>query len=303
MDFHKHLSARTRTVLAATAAAAICVPLVGATPASTGSPSGYKPLVSKSGVDHKQSRVYIGPTGNRVEVVDPGKSTYVPKIGQASAKDKAKAQRLLDGANKFCKTHTAKSIKENWSAGGMGKGMMGGMHMKGMSGMHMAHMNHKSSTSPTHYFSSTKAKAVSALHPTAALIYKGHLDGVMINGKPLPYLGSIPRAHTHERMINHPIEMVHVYCTNSLKTAFTPNRMLGVKLATIDLRNKIRPAVMDLSPRHLREVRDLVRGFLTHKDGPKPALQAMRTEIRQALMRLSENQLRQVWTKMQSYHH
>jgi len=72
----------------------------------------------------------------------------------------------------------------------------------------------------------------------------------MFAGKPLPYLGSIPRAHIHH--MKKPVELLHVYCTKSLKDAFTPNRLLGINADLVRLRWNIRPAVMDLTERQLR---------------------------------------------------
>jgi len=108
-------------------------------------------------------------------------------------------------------------------------------------------------------------------------------------------------------------EMVHVYCTGNLKHAYTPNRQLGAMVPTQDLRNTIRPAVMDLKPWQLKEVRRMVRHMCGDRlkpvtptgspnaPGPDPVLQAMRTEIRRSLMILRQGQLQQVWQKMQSY--
>jgi hypothetical protein len=110
------------------------------------------------------------------------------------------------------------------------------------------------------------------------------------------------------------VEMVHVYCrqnltVKSMREAFTPNRQLGVMADTIRLRLKIRPAVMDLNRRQLREVRDKVRGYVGDRQqvrqsaqrGPDPRLRAMRVEIRKSLMKLNEAQLRSVWRLMKSY--
>jgi hypothetical protein len=232
--------------------------------------------------------IMIGPTGNTVEIGDPANSMYIPKIRAASAKDVAKAQRISNGVNNFCRTHTAKGIKAKWRPG-LGK-----------------------ATHQTHYFNpSSKSWGLNAHQPRAALIYKGKLGGVMFSGMPLPHLGSIPRAHSH-MMMSH-MEMLHVFCTPNLREAFTPNRVLGVKAATIALRLSIRPAVTDLGRHHLHAVRAKVRGYAGDRlqpvapvgspsdPGPDPVLRAMRTEIRHSLMMLHETQLRSVWRLIQSY--
>lgn len=168
-----------------------------------------------------------------------------------------------------------------------------------------------SPSSPTHLFNpSSDSKGLKVANPRAALVYDGKLSGVMFTGVPLPYMGTIPRAHAHT--MDRPVEMVHVYCTRNLKDAFTPNRVLGVLADTIALRLKIRPAVTDLKGSQLREVRALVRDYAGDRlapvapsetggdGGPDPVLQAMRTEIRHALMLLTERHLRSVWRLMQS---
>ncbi len=233
-------------------------------------------------------QIRIGPTGNKVEIVDPSNSTYVPNIAAASARDRARSQRLLDGVNAFCRAHTAAQIKSKWRPG-LSK-----------------------TTRQTHWFNpSPKSWGLNPNYPRAVLVYKGRIGGVMFSGSPLPHLGSIPRPHSH--MMDSPMEMLHVYCTPSLKEAFTPNRVLGVKAATIALRLTIRPAVMDLTRHQLRQVRAKVRAICGDKlkpvypsgpsaSGPDPVLQAMRTEIRESLMLMHERQLRSVWRLMQSYH-
>lgn len=232
--------------------------------------------------------IRIGPTGNTVEIGEPANSTYVPKIRAASAQDTARAQKLLNGVNDFCRSHTAKTIKARWRPG-LGK-----------------------SAHSTHYFNpSSRSWGLNTKQPRAVLIYGGKIGGVMFSGRPLPHLGSIPRAHSH--MMSSSMEMVHVFCTRNLREAFTPNRLLGVKAATIALRLNIRPAVMNLNRHQLRVVRAKVRGYAGAKlpavsptgrasgPGPDPVLQAMRTEIRKSLMILHEAQLRSVWRLMQSY--
>jgi hypothetical protein len=230
----------------------------------------------------------VGKSGNIVEMVDPDQSTYVPDIKAASAGDLAKATNLLAGVNQFCKTHTVAGLKGTWRPG------------------------HTRSTRQTHLFNpDNQSQGLNPANPRAALIYDGKVAGVMFNGLPLPYLGTIPRAHGHADM-SMPVEMLHVYCTPNLKEAFTPNRQLGVMLPVFHLRDEIRPAVMSLSPAHLLAVRDLVRAYTggtarsatvdrSAKSGPDPVLAAMRTEIRGSLMKLSLHQLRSVWHLMQSY--
>lgn len=238
-------------------------------------------------------KVIIGPSGNKVELIDPGKSTYVPKIAAASAADRAKAQKWLDGVNSFCRNHTAAGIKSRWQSGT------------------------SNPSSPTHYFNPDHQSAgMHPANPKAALIYDGKLDGVMFTGKPLPYLGSIPRAHSHYGMgmsMSMEVEMVHVYCTANLKDAYTPNRTIGVLGDLRELRDIIRPAILDLNKAQLRAVRTMVRGYAGDElqpvepigssgdGGPDPVKQAMRTEIRHSLMLLTEHQLRNVWSLMQSY--
>jgi hypothetical protein len=274
---HK-ISPRTIPTLAAAVGLSVAAAVVGlasVTPASAGGDMG--------------GHVMVGPTGNKVEMVEPSKSKYVPHPARASTRDRAKAENLLADVRDFCRTHSARDIKDRWRAGG-------GTPAKS-----------------THFFNPRPSKRSSGLHPArprAALIYDGRLRGVMFVGKPLPYLGSIPRAHGHH--MDMAVEMVHVYCTRNLKDAFTPNRALGINADLIDLRWKIRPAVMDLSERQLRAVRDKIRGYIGNKyatapaetsgsSGPDPVLQAMRTEIRQSVWDLTEAQLRSVWRLMKSY--
>jgi hypothetical protein len=249
-------------------------------------------LVSNAAMDPgataKGPMIMIGKTGNKVEMIDPSMSTYVPNMGAASARDIAKAQNLLDGVNKFCRTHTVAGLKATWRPG------------------------RDRFTQQTHLFNpNPNSKGLNPANPRAALVYDGRIGGVMFNGSPLPYLGSIPRAHGHADM-SMPVEMVHVYCTGNLKQAFTPNRQLGVMLPVFALRDKIRPAVMNLSPAHLRAVVAKVRTYTGAKassakvlaqalGGPDPVLAAMRDEIRRSLMVLTRYQLRSVWNLMQSY--
>lgn len=267
---------------------------VGLSTALVSAASGGAHTASQSGLrtDGMDGSVYIGPTGNMVEMVAPDNSTYIPDIAAASATDVTKAQRLLDGANQFCRTHTVAWVKANWRPG-------------------------KSNPSnPTHYFNpDPNSRGLDPSNPRAALVYDGQMGGVMLTGAPLPYMGTIPRAHSHTTMTMGGamgVEMVHVYCTEGLKEAFTPNRMLGVKAAMIELRLMIRPAIMNLDKAQLREVRALVRSCCgdrlapvapdyTDTSGADPVLKAMRTEIRNSLMLLTEAQLRSVWSLMQSY--
>jgi hypothetical protein len=234
----------------------------------------------------KHPMVMTGPTGNKVEMVDPDHSTYVPKIRAASDKDRAYAKKVLGGVNKFCANHTVAQLKPTWRPG------------------------HTRSTSQTHLFNPVHSQGVHPASPTAALIYDGKVAGEMFNGTPLPHLGSIPRPHGHADM-SMSMEMLHVYCTNNLQYAFTPNRQLGVMLPIFRLRDKIRPAVMNLNRAQLHAVVHKVRGYTgkrqaakvgaASKGGPDPQLQAMRDEIRRSLMALSQHQLRSVWKLMQSY--
>jgi hypothetical protein len=246
---------------------------------------------------HLARTVETSATGNRVELVDPGQSTYVPRVASAPARQRIRARRLLRGVNRFCSTHTLSELKAGWRPGN-------------------ARENEQ-----THYFNpETAASGLNPASPRAALVYDGEVGGVMFTGQPLPRLGVIPRAHRHTAGSTmgggSSVEMVHVYCTDdltvkSVREAFTPNRLLGVLADTLNLRLKIRPAVMDLSPRQLREVRDRVRSFIgapsqrivarTAASGPDPVLRAMRTEIREGLMKLDEAQLRSIWRLMKSY--
>jgi hypothetical protein len=245
-------------------------------------------VVSYASASHhsKHPMVMTGPTGNKVEMVDPDHSTYVPKTRRASDKDRAYAKKLLGGVNRFCSNHTVAQLKPTWRPG------------------------HTRSTEQTHLFNPVHSEGVHPASPTAALIYDGKVAGEMFNGTPLPHLGSIPRPHGHADMTTS-MEMLHVYCTPNLKYAFTPNRQLGVMVPVFRLRDKIRPAVMNLSPRHLHAVVHKVRGYTgttqaakvlaASRRGPDPRLKAMRDEIRRSLMVLNQRQLRSVWRLMQSY--
>lgn len=246
---------------------------------------------------HTAQAVETSTTGNRIELVDPGDSRYVPKVLQAPARQRDRARNLLRGVNRFCRTHTVAELQAGWRPGSTRE------------------------AEPTHYFTPEGgANGIDPTNPRAALVYDGEVSGVMFTGRPLPRLGVIPRAHRHghgsSMGTDSDVEMVHVYCTEdltvkSVREAFTPNRLLGVLADTVELRLRIRPAVMDLSPRQLREVRARVRSYIGRQPvdsagggttaGPDPVLQAMRTEIRQGLMQLDEAQLRSVWRLMKSY--
>ncbi len=257
--------------LAITASLSLALTAIGVTTATTAS------------AHRMHGHVMTGPTGNKVEMVEPYQSMYVPRIGRASARDQAKAQKLLDGVNNFCRTHTAAGIKARWRPGT------------------------QSPSAASHFFNSgPRSKGLNPKQPRAALIYKGRLRGVMFSGAPLPSLGSIPRAHSHN--MSKPDEMVHVYCTKNLRDAFTPSRRLGINGDMNRLRDRIRPGVMDLNERQLRVVRNKVRAYTdkmppmssieTTSSGPDPVLQALRTQIRQSLRLLNEPQLRSVWRLM-----
>jgi hypothetical protein len=323
-----HLSLLRRGVIVSAAVMAVAVPIVAsgaagaAGPVAAGAPKLTAAKVAES-ASAKHVHIFTDSNGNRVEMIDPGQSHYIPNIAAASDADVAQAHAILDGVNEFCRTHSVKHIKAHWRPGGMGmhmkagmsmKGMqrmnnMPGMRMKGMAGMRMSH---------THWFNPNKLTGIHPKHPVAALIYKGVLDGVMFNGSPvLPALGTIPRPHVHNMdgmtMREAPLEMVHVYCTPGLKHAYTPNRQLGAMVPTQNLRTTIRPAVMLLKPWQLKEIRRMVRHMCGDRlapvkpagswdgTGPDPVLQAMRTEIRHSLMILRQGQLADVWQRMRSY--
>jgi hypothetical protein len=238
------------------------------------------------------TRVYSDRNGNQVETVEPSASTYIPNIAAASRTDRALAQKLLNGVNRFCANHTAAGLKlHNWRPGTAHPGIQ------------------------THYFNpDPHSQGLRPGNPRAALVYGGQIGGVMFNGSPrFAYFGSIPRAHIHGMMMQGSmVEMLHVYCTGNLQHAFTPNRMLGVRAVQIALRLKIRPAIMDLTRHQLRVVVTKVRTYTGNvaqtvtsvgpsTSGPIPYLRAMRVEIREALMVLTRHQLRVIWNLMQSF--
>ena len=282
-----------RAAVRAAGAGALVAAVVGAV---TAMPTGGASLAATHTMHHHAAaRVETSATGNKIELVDPDDSKYIPHVLAATPAQRDRARRLLRGVNHFCSTHTLAELKAGWRPG-------------------MAHASH-----PTHYFNPAPgASGINPASPRAALVYDGKVGGVMFTGQPLPYLGPIPRAHRHTGMTmrgsGSSVEMVHVYCTDNLtvksvREAFTPNRQLGVYADTIRLRLRIRPHVMDLNPRQLREVRNMVRGYVGSSgttvartaSGPDPRLAAMRTEIRQSLMKLDEAQLRSVWRRMKSY--
>jgi hypothetical protein len=317
MSFPTHMSLLRRGVIVSAAALAVAVPIVASGAAGASGPVAKSAAKGAVTAAPAKYHVFTDSNGNRVEMIDPGQSTYIPNVAGASDADRAFAQQILDGVNEFCRTHTVKHIKAHWRPGGMDMHMKSGMQMKGMSGMQMKGMSMQGMTmNHTHWFNPNKLTGIHPRRPVAALIYKGVLDGVMFNGGPvLRALGSIPRPHVHSMPMKgttEPLEMVHVYCTRSLKYAFTPNRQLGVMVPVQNLRNEIRPAVMLLKPWQLKEVRRMVRHMCGDRlapvrpgtsdgTGPDPVLQAMRTEIRRSLMILREGQLRSVWQKMRSY--
>ena len=231
--------------------------------------------------------VTVGPTCNLLEATAPASSSYVPDVAAASVADRRTARELLDGVNDFCRTHTAADITSQWRPGT------------------------SNPNGATHYFNpSAGSKGLDPVNPRAALVYGGEVGGVMFTGKPLPALGSIPRAHSHDS--TEPVEMVHVYCTDDLTDAFTPSRLLGVNADSIALRTTLRPAVMELSDARLTHVLAHVRRVAgdqlppvepvrtAARGGPDPVRQAMRTELRRSLMVLSEEQLRELSTKMRT---
>jgi hypothetical protein len=224
----------------------------------------------------------VGPTCNRVEMVGPEESTYRPDVAGATRADRARARRLLTGVNEFCRTHSARGLMADWLPGDTNPGR------------------------PTHFFNpeGRGSLGLDPSHPRAALIYQQRLGGVMFTGVPLPSLGSIPRAHSHDMSGDR--EMVHVYCTRNLRDAYTPNRRLGVMADTIALRQKARPLVSQLVQPQLGAVLSIVRtdagvdlqrvdpGASTVPRSVDPALWARRQEVRESLLLLREPQLRRV---------
>jgi hypothetical protein len=310
------MSLLRRGVIVSAAALAVAVPIIASGAAGASGPVAKSSAKGAVTAAPAKYMVFTDSNGNRVEMVDPGQSHYIPNVSDASSDDRAFAQQVLDGVNEICRTHTVKQIMAHWSPGGMGMHMKSGTQMKSMPGMQMKGMSMAGMTMyHTHWFNPNKLTGIHPRRPVAALIYKGVLDGVMFNGAPvLPRLGTIPRPHVHDMAMKgtEPLEMVHVYCTKNLKYAFTPNRQIGVMVPVQNLRNEIRPAVMLLKRWQLKEIRRMVRHMCGDRlapvkpgtsdgTGPDPVLQAMRTEIRRSLMILREGQLRTVWQKMQSY--
>lgn len=258
--------------------------------ASGGTHHGTDHSTHHGGSGHAEAvaQVTTGPTCNQVEMAGPAESTYVPDIAAASVVDRRKAQRLLDGVNEFCDRHSGETLAETWRPGPSSP--PGASH---------------------HGNPDSDSRGLDPANPRTALIYDGELDGVMFVGRPLPSLGSIPRAHSPDPST--PTEMVHVYCTTNLREAFTPNRQLGIKADLQPLRQSIRPAVMSLDESQLRTVLARVRGDAgddvvnvtpvenSADGGPDPVLQAMRTEIRRSLLFLDERQLRRLQSLIRSH--
>ena len=227
----------------------------------------------------------VGESCNHLELNSPSASTYVPDIAGASARDRAMARDLLDGVDAFCRSNSADVLARTWWPGSTNP------------------------DSPTHLFNpEPRARGLDPANPRAALVYDGRLRGVMFSGMPLLPLGSIPRAHIHHG--DESVEMLHVYCGESLRDAFTPNRQIGVMAEVKQLRLSIRPAVMNLDPAELRDVRGTVRAYAGPElapvppvgsavtPGPDPVLQAMRIEVRRSLMVLTEAELRSLKVSM-----
>lgn len=232
------------------------------------------------GHGHGGRRLLVGPSCNLVETAAPPDSKYRPDVAGASRADRQRARALLRGANEFCRSHSAAELTAAWLPG-------------------------QGAETPTHYFNPDRRGSLGPepSNPRAALVYRGEIAGVMLTGTPLPHLGSIPRAHTHDE--SRPREMVHVYCTANLADAFTPSRQLGVLADSIALRHKIRPRITHLVDPRLAAIHRQVRAYLG-SDLPRvepstvetpaadPARRAQRQEIRQSLLLLTEPELRAV---------
>ena len=230
----------------------------------------------------RPGQVVLGPTCNVVELAAPPDSTYRPDVTGASRADRARARRLLSGVNEFCRNHTASDITSRWLAG------------------------QASQTSPTHFFNPDRrgSLGLDPMNPRAVLVYRQGIGGVMFTGTPLPRLGSIPRAHTHDP--SRPREMLHVYCADDVAEAFTPSRQRGVLVDSIALRQKIRPRVAGVVDPHLAAVHRRMSSYVGHELSPAeprsdtdqlvdPVLRARRDQIRQSLVLLTEPELRTVW--------
>jgi hypothetical protein len=224
----------------------------------------------------------VGPTCNVSEVVAPPSSTYRPDVRGASRADRTRARSLLRGVNAFCRSHSASELMAGWVPG------------------------NGDETPANHFFNPDRrgSLGLDPSNPRAALVYGHEIAGVMFAGTPLPPLGSIPRAHTHDA--SRPREMLHVYCATNLAEAFTPNRRLGVLADSIALRQKIRPQVAHLVNPQLTVILSYVRGELGDElsrvdprtiatpEPTHPIQRAKRDEIRQSLRFLAEPQLRTV---------
>jgi hypothetical protein len=239
------------------------------------------------GHGHGAGEVITGPTCNTVETAIPAASTYVPSLRKASAADLDSARRLLDGVNEFCRGHSVARLQQEWPP-------------------------RSDPATATHFFNPDPGSVgLDPANPRAALIYDGRLGGVMFTGRPLDFLGSVPRPHSHDAA--RPVEMLHVYCTSDLAEAFTPNRQLGVNSDLRPLRQAIRPALVGLPGRALRAVLARARAHAgdrllrvtpvepSREPGPDPVLQAMRREVRASLPHLTEPQLREVWASVRRY--
>lgn len=253
-------------------------------------PPGSQPVPSRTegagrggagGHDHGHAdHLLVGPTCNQLEMVAPNSSTYRPDVAGASSSDRARARELLRGVKEFCRSHSTSEVMAGWLRGG--------------------------GTAPTHYFDPDRrgSLGLDPSNPRAVLVYGGEIGGVMFTGAPLPSLGSIPRAHTHDT--SRPREMLHVYCTRDLADAFTPSRRLGVLADAIALREDIRPRIARLVDPRLTTVHQRVREYLGDEfvsvdpsdlatpDVADPALRAQRAEVRQSLLLLGEPELRAV---------
>jgi hypothetical protein len=187
--------------------------------------------------------------------------------------------------NRFCHSSSAADLMDDWVPGDT------------------------TPTKPTHFFNPDRrgSLGLDPANPRAVLIYRQRIGGVMFTGIPLPSLGSIPRAHTHDLASSR--EMLHVYCAPNLAEAFTPNRELGALADTIALRQRIRPLVAHLQGHRVTALLRTVRGYVGDElptvdpravaPGPGDVvLRANREELRQALMLLTEAQLRRVWAVM-----
>jgi hypothetical protein len=231
---------------------------------------------------HSAGHVMLGPTCNTVEMVGPEDSTYRPDVAAATPTDRARARKLLRGVNEFCRTHSAQEIMAEWTPGDTNP------------------------SEPTHYFNpdGRGSLGLDPTNPRAVLIYQERIGGVMLTGVPLPSLGSIPRAHSHD--MSRPREMVHVYCTTDLAEAFTPDRRLGVMADVIALRGEVRPLVSGLLQPQLGEALRFARehaGDELQRVDPReappttladPRLWAKREELRRSLMLLGEPRLRRL---------